>query len=182
MSDNVKIAAISGIVSVAVAGISAAGVIYSQKTDLQAASQDVESATIVATQLRSEITSPNLPQGAVVAFRLADCPSNWERYDIAKGRVVVGVGTGSGLSARTLEQIGGEEKTALAIGHMPTHSHQHDDWHYHDGARVDKNAATKRGDDNGHLINKGGTTKPEGSGKPHNNIQPFVALLYCRKT
>lgn len=40
-----------------------------------------------------------------------------------RGKTTIGSGTGSGLTARTLGQVGGGETVALAIGEMPAHDH-----------------------------------------------------------
>ncbi|MBO9492348.1 hypothetical protein J7384_18445 [Endozoicomonas sp. G2_1] len=181
MSENVKVSLISGTVSVLVAICSTIGVIYSQKNDLNKASSVAESAVTQVRTLRSEIAGPNLPSGAVVAFRLVDCPENWEPYELAKGRVIVGSGTGYNLTPKTLEEFAGEERTILVNDNIPAHSHYHDDWHYYDQAKKAADYATKEGDDTGNIIKKRRMSEPTGKGLPHNNMQPYVALLYCRK-
>lgn len=40
-----------------------------------------------------------------------------------RGRVIVGTGTGPGLSARALGDVGGEEDHTLVIAEMPSHTH-----------------------------------------------------------
>lgn len=40
-----------------------------------------------------------------------------------RGRTAIGVGTGSGLTARALAATGGAETVALSTGEMPTHNH-----------------------------------------------------------
>jgi microcystin-dependent protein len=40
-----------------------------------------------------------------------------------RGRMPIGVGTGSGLSARTLAQTSGAESQTIASGNLPTHTH-----------------------------------------------------------
>jgi microcystin-dependent protein len=40
-----------------------------------------------------------------------------------RGRMPIGVGTGSGLSARTLAQTSGTETHTIASGNLPTHTH-----------------------------------------------------------
>lgn len=181
MSENVKISLISGVVSVLVAVCSTIGIIYSQKTDLNDASSAAKSAATEARNLRDEISAPNLPSGAVVAFRLLDCPESWEPYKLAQGRVVVGSGAGEKLTPRKLEEHGGEEQTILTENNIPAHSHHYDDWHYYDQAKKSADYATKEGDDTGNIIKNRRLSEPAGKGVPHNNMQPFVSLLYCRK-
>jgi len=45
------------------------------------------------------------------------------RIPDSRGRSSIGAGTGAGLSARTLAQIGGEENHQLIIGEIPSHNH-----------------------------------------------------------
>ena len=181
MSDNVKIAVVSGIVSVIVALFSTIGVIYSKSSDLSEAYSDADSASKEAKKLRDDLAGPNLPRGAVVAFRLADCPTGWKSYELAKGRVLIGSGTGEGLTSRTLEEIGGEESSVLKEQHTPPHKHKYDDWHYYDQVTRHKDYATKEGDDTGNIVRKERISKEAGQGEPHNNMQPYVTLLYCKK-
>ena len=181
MSENVKISIISGVVSVLVAICSTVGIIYSQKKDLNEASVAAKSAAVEARTLRSEISSPSIPVGAVVAFRLVDCPEKWEPYQLARGRVVVGSGAGESLTPKTLEEVGGEESTVLSAVHIPAHNHYYDDWHYYDQAEKSSNYATKEGDDTGNIVKKRRLSESTGEGAPHNNMQPWVSLLYCRK-
>jgi microcystin-dependent protein len=68
-----------------------------------------------------------------------------------RGRVPVGVGSGSGLTTRVLGEKGGTETTTLTTGNLPSHVHTY----------------------------SGGTTGVAGSGTPLNNMQPYLVLNFC---
>ena len=65
-----------------------------------------------------------------------------------RGRTPVGIGTGSGLSARSLGDVFGERSVALSLDELPAHSHPF----------------------------SGGTTDPSGGGQGHENVSPSLGL------
>lgn len=182
MSENVKVAMISGAVSVLVAICGTIGVIYSQRSDLNEASSAARTAADEAKTLQAKVNSTTLPSGAVVAFRLADCPEGWEPYDLARGRAIIGSGKGDALSTRHLEEHGGEETVILTTDQLPAHKHKYAEYHYYDQAKKKDAYATPKGDETGDVVKKTRTSEAAGGGEAHNNMPPFVSLLYCRKT
>lgn len=115
-----------------------------------------------------------LPSGAVMAFNLAQCPSGWATFVELRGRVIVGSGTGDGLSQRGLGETGGKETHTLTTDQMPNHNH------YVSSRRADTGLG-------GTLLPYGTPagnqwpTNSVGGGGAHNNMQPYMALLYCQK-
>ncbi len=89
-----------------------------------------------------------------------------------RGRSVIGVGSGSGLSSRNVGDSGGEEEHKLTIGEMPSHSHS-----------IELTTSLP-GISPGEVLFD--TTVPiipdatgnTGGGEDHNNMQPFYALNY----
>jgi microcystin-dependent protein len=86
-----------------------------------------------------------------------------------RGRTIIGAGTGSGLTARTLNTTGGEENHTLQVSEMPSHSHSYD------------NTGTAGGGSN--TITEGPTKvgtgiaiQNTGGGGSHNNMQPWSAV------
>lgn len=91
-----------------------------------------------------------------------------------RGRAAIGTGTGDDLTARALDDTGGEETHVLTEGEMPAHSHTiHGygltarvgaldtyDFMVRDVTLTNLNTDNTGGDD------------------PHNNMQPFIALRY----
>lgn len=101
-----------------------------------------------------------------------------------RGRVPVGAGAGSNLTARGLASTGGEESHTLSINEMPSHTHSltrraNSDTGTYDtnnGHQDESSAATTDREDLG-LFN----TNSNGSGAAHNIMQPFIVLRYLIK-
>lgn len=96
-----------------------------------------------------------------------------------RGRLVLGAGTGSGLTPRTLAATGGEETHLLTLSEIPSHQHN---------AHYQATTSTNVGADNVNSIvdaSAGGstfTTDSQGGDQVHNNVQPFGVVQYLVKT
>ena len=92
----------------------------------------------------------------VTTFNLPDC----------QGRATIGVGSGSGLSTRSLGDTGGEEEHVLTIAEMPAHTHS--------APRYSDTGSNHWGDGGG----SSGTssTNSTGGDGAHENMMPFIAF------
>ncbi len=122
-----------------------------------------------------------VPSGAVMAFDLESCPSGWDSYGPATGRFILGAGTetnldqnGVPLTERNLNDTGGAETHLLTVEEMPAHAHQ-----YQKLTVLQPGCGLRQC--NGRLEDRPKTTQNAGGGKAHNNMPPFISLLYCKK-
>ena len=134
--------------------------------------------TVSTSSLTSSI--PRVPQilvppGAVIAFNLASCPSSWTEFTEAQGRVILGVGMGTGLMDRTLLQSGGFEKHVLTPSEIPVHTVEVETW--------DNDNNTKYATESGNRKDLWRTkeTRSRQAQQGHENMPPFVALRFCQK-
>ena len=112
-------------------------------------------------------------------FGVATDPNNFKLPDL-RGRVIVGNGTGSGLSDRNIGQLGGAETHTLTENEIPSHTHQYGDT-YRTGTQDTDNAfSTETAADNTSTTQTK-TTDATGGGQPHNNMPPFAVLNYIIK-
>ena len=118
-----------------------------------------------------------IPAGAVMAFNLASCPSGWAEFTSARGRTVVGSGSGVGLTARTLGQEFGSETHVLTVNQMPSHSHTTTGDNYSTGY-ITGSGQVAAGTENTNTF----TTNSTGGGQSFPIVQPSIALLYCQKS
>lgn len=122
----------------------------------------------------------SVPKGAVMAFNLTECPKGWTMFGAASGRVIVGAGSGNGLTPRAVGSTGGAETHVLSLAEIPRHRHD----------------TTEAGDANSTFGISGekrarhgvswaqfatSFTDYAGDGQPHNNMPPFHTLLYCER-
>jgi microcystin-dependent protein len=112
-----------------------------------------------------------------------------------RGRTPIGVGTGTGLTTRTLGAMGGAENVTLTIAQMPSHNHGGSvvtgGAHTHDMTSV----ITAFAGNTWNIVNGNGwalatrttvagqgshthTINSEGGGTGHPNMQPFLALNF----
>jgi microcystin-dependent protein len=113
-----------------------------------------------------------------------------------RGRGALGVGTGAGLTPRTIGDAGGFETVTLSTDEMPSHSHTHN---ANGGAGSGADPATGLAYSNGANTASGGLdvtngelnlyTTPialslnnTGGGDPHENMAPFLAVNFIIKT
>jgi len=127
-----------------------------------------------------------VPPGAVMAFDLEQCPHGWSEHMPARGRTLIGVNptVENGLSPRALGESTGAEVHVLSEEQMPKHKHTisaYDvvnadfDW-------ADTGLVVEGGKKTGQYAKGYGSTHTsEKGGAPHNNMQPSLALLYCKK-
>ncbi len=128
----------------------------------------------------SELVSKlSFPQGAVVSFYSTSCPVGWQVYKELSGRVILGVGHANELTARSLGDMGGAETHTLTISEIPSHAHS--------AKRVPWGEFNWKGGGSDPFWDRNGgkykdyATGNAGGGRAHNNMPPFLALLYCRK-
>lgn len=104
------------------------------------------------------------------------------------GRVVVGRGTGVGLTARSMGAVGGSETHTLTTNEMPSHTHTSNavgntlglmtaDGNNTAGAGLDTSAV----EPNLYAAPAALTIDNSGSGAAHNNMQPFAVMNYIIK-
>lgn len=97
-----------------------------------------------------------------------------------RGRSLIGAGTGSGLTARTLAATGGSETHVLATGELPAHSHTLGGAAYvYVGSGGTYNWGVSGGGNNAANIDS--STTNTGSGTSHNNMQPFAVVKWIIK-
>jgi hypothetical protein len=130
-----------------------------------------------------------VPSSAVVAFHAASCPDGWQEVEFTNGRFIIGVGETADLTLRHLEEKGGEEEHRLTIEEMTEHTHilsaSSTDYGFLKGS--DRwcggcdTGSTYTGKTTATTINVKGTINPVGGNIPHNNMPPYVALLFCEK-
>jgi len=129
-----------------------------------------------------------IPRGVIVAWTGTTPPGGWALCDGAngtpdlRGRFILSMGQGAGLTNRTINSPGGEETVKLTIDTMPSHNHKLlMRWHpwngggdmflregYKEGVKAEVPAH------NASIDNTGGD-------KPHNNMPPFYVLAYIMK-
>ena len=110
------------------------------------------------------------PPGAVVAFANGTCPAGWGPYEAATGRFLLGTS-----EKYPPDAVGGAEAVTLTIAQMPAHSHSVTVPTVH---LIGKNEGIATA---GRKKSTRYNTSRQGSGKPHNNMPPFVAVSYCVK-
>jgi microcystin-dependent protein len=99
-----------------------------------------------------------------------------------RGRTIIGVGTGNGLTPRTIADTVGEESHTLTIAEIPSH--------FHGPAAGNRVLSYNASGNNGIAVggavkvsndDPNAETKAIGGGQPHNNMQPSLATSYIIK-
>lgn len=110
-----------------------------------------------------------IPAGAVMSFDLTSCPSGWSEYTSARDRTIIGSGSSYSRGA-----TGGASTHTLTIAEMPSHRHTN-----YDRGRYSHGDVQVAGSLVG--VVSASYSSYEGGNQPHNNMQPYIALLYCVK-
>lgn len=121
-------------------------------------------------------------------YGVGDGSTTFELPDL-RGSVPVGYGTGSGLSNRSMGDVGGEESHVLTTDEIPSHSHTMQ-VNSSDGtsdvptnlyiAKNSDGVTHYHGSGSGDYLNSGAITAT-GGGSSHNNMPPFVVINYIIK-
>lgn len=144
-------------------------------------------------------SASQIPSGAIVAFdRPNGCPPDWEKFDEGAGRFIIGVGGKYELpyvAGKPRYQKGGSETHTLTAAEMPEHNHYvtvsraagsgiHDGL---GGSPADHGIAVDYEKPEGETITPGWGPRDRvishtGGSQPHNNMPPYIALYFCKKT
>jgi microcystin-dependent protein len=107
-----------------------------------------------------------------------------------RGRAPIGMGTGPGLSPRTIGEVGGTETVTLLSTQMPQHAHQlmgSSDVQSVGTVAGNSLGSVARGATQGNVyapgttnqVAMGSVTAPAGGNQPHTNLQPYLVMNYC---
>lgn len=162
-----------------------------------------------------------IPVGGIIMWSGASVPSGWalcnglsvsgvQTPDL-RGRFILSSGSGSGLTARSLNQTGGTETHTLTTAELPSHSHQVDPpstgtsengnhTHgyvsgYNSGAGIKggdfnngeigyqaMNNTSTWGGNHTHSVDIGAfSSASSGSGGAHNNMPPYYVLAFIMR-
>ncbi|HXK03321.1 MAG TPA: tail fiber protein [Verrucomicrobiae bacterium] len=104
-----------------------------------------------------------------------------------QGNVAIGQGSGPGLTPRTVGEVGGTQTVTLATTQMPAHNHlfacnSKNGNSYSPAGNIPAvdaggNNLYSPGPPDSHM--NAGHLPVQGSGLPHNNMQPYLTLSYC---
>lgn len=111
-------------------------------------------------------------KGSVTAF-LNECPTGWSEFRTGFGRVLVGTGSGEGLTPRALLDRDGSEVFKLSQSNLPRHEHQ-----VGTGQRAgpnDKFFSPAGNSETVRLVEKPGDVAAV------DKMPPFVAVNFCVK-
>jgi microcystin-dependent protein len=110
------------------------------------------------------------------AFGAGDGSTTFNVPDL-RGRSPLGSGTGSGLTARSIGQTGGEENHALSVAELASHEHSYN------RDMPDINLGLQSGTETLRVQgNQNNSTGSTGSGTAHNTMHPYTVTNFIIKT
>lgn len=128
-----------------------------------------------------------MPKGAVVAWDAkSGCPAGWGVYSAAAGRMIAG----SASNGYALGQTGGAATVSLSADQLPDHRHSFVDIYFSEKGGPYSISSDSKGNNIGSHSSDhdnsgwgiiGQTQKYVTKNLPHENMPPFIALLYCIK-
>jgi microcystin-dependent protein len=125
-----------------------------------------------------EVAPLTVPAGAVVAFDLEACPPGWSAHTASRDRVLIGAGSNYNRGAMV-----GEATHTISADEMPAHAHTIPV--YTPTGAIAMNGETDLwvhgGEHVGAAYGSSQPTATAGGGVAFSNLQPSLALLYCRK-
>jgi len=196
--------ALTGIITAANA---AAGTLADARLSSNIPRLDASANTFSGTVNAGTFNGPGtIPLGGIIMWSGSTVPSGWALCDGGtyygrttpdlRGRFVLASGIGSGLTARTVGQTGGEEKHTLSTSEMPSHSHGVNDpghshtftFHYNTGdgwwgGAFQLTDRWPRGSGAAEL-NAAGTRisiQSSGGGTAHNIMPPYYVLAFIMR-
>lgn len=152
----------------------------------------LQTAVNISSKNTHKHTFAQVPSGAVIAFdRPNGCPNEWENFDVGAGRFIVGVGGKYELPYAgdvPKYMIGGEEKVTLESSHIPGSSgpvrgSTHDRF-VPSTERLTALLGAVFPDKRTELLNLEPRFRWWGiydGSEPHDNMPPYIALLFCKK-
>ena len=182
---------------------------------IKSTSADLGAATVTTLTATSTITGyGTIPVGGIIMWSGSTIPTGWALCDGTqstpdlRGRFIVGSGSGSGLTSRSIGNTGGVETVTLTVNQLPVHKHSvsinttENGAHTHnyklyynkwdDGGSDDDGGTTSDGrnssSDSGSVLSGGahthtvtGDTGNVGAGESVNNLPPFYALAFIMR-
>ena len=117
----------------------------------------------------------------IAAFAATECPDGWTEFEEGAGRFIVGNDGREVWQPRVagnslIFTTDGDEEVTLTVAQMPNHLH-----HTRRAANQPNNNFLRPGGDTSQDPPVGGgvQTSAVGGGQPHNNMPPYIALLWC---
>lgn len=121
-----------------------------------------------------------IDRDAVVAFaNRAGCPDGWTRFEAANGRFILGISDSFGPLA-----TGGERNVTLTEAELPSHKHVIGAFEWGHSINGNGHAPRIDVDDGPPWSGLKGRLLADASGgsQSHNNMPPYIALYFCKKT
>jgi len=128
-----------------------------------------------------------IPRGCVVAWNNPNIPKGWALCNgqngtpDLRGRFILGIGHGDGLTNRNLGDKGGEVEHILNVNELPLHNHAYVSGLNTSTAMSDISGGGKDYDTANSNLDENRRTGETGGDQPHNNMHPYYKLAFVMK-